>query len=277
MTTASQITNSSIVTSAANSSSKTSAATDTQSTGSSSSTSKSTDIMGKQDFLKLLITQLQNQDPLNPDNPTEFTAQLAQFSSLEQMYNLNDSMNSLVTSTNNSTKLSALGMMGKEVVYQGSSFSYDGNPMQLGYTLDGPASEVQLAIQNSSGTTVQVLNGTDLTKGNHMLNWDGLDQEGNALPSGTYNIVIKAKGVDSEGVAASPLIRSEVTGVDLSNEGSALLNTKAGDIDFSKILGAYPVEASSNTVQNTDTAATDTSAVASATADTGTNTTDTIS
>lgn len=233
--------------------------------------------MGKQDFLKLLVTQLQNQDPLNPDDPTAFTAQLAQFSSLEQMYNLNDSMNTLVDSTNNSGKLSALGMMGKEVIYQSGSFSYGGEPVKIGYTLDGPATEVQLSIQDSSGKTVQTLSGTELTKGNHMLTWDGLDQNGVTVPSGTYKIILQAKGVDSQGVAISPLIRSEVTGVDLSGEGTAILNTKAGDIDFSKILGAYPAEDSSSAAQSVDTAGTDGEAATSTAADTESNTTDPLS
>ena len=196
--------------------------------------------MGKQDFLTLLVAQLKNQDPLNPDNPTEFTAQLAQFSSLEQLTNLNTSMGDMVSATNNSTKISALGMIGKEVTFTGSSFTYDSAPVQLGYTLDGPASQVQLLIQDSNGQPVQTLNGTDLTKGNHILSWNGQNQNGTAMPAGTYKVIIQAKGVDSTGVAASPFIKSEVTGVDLSGTGTALLNTKAGNIDFSKVLGAYP-------------------------------------
>lgn len=214
------------------------------STSAGSSTGKLTDVMGKQDFLKLLVAQLKNQDPLNPDNPTEFTAQLAQFSSLEQLTNLNTSMGSMVSATNNSTKISALGMIGKEVTFTGGSFTYNNAPVQLGYTLDGPASQVQVLIQDSNGQPVKTLNGTDLTKGNHTLAWNGLDQNGAAAPVGTYKIIIQAKGIDSSGVAASPFIKSEVTGVDLSGTGTALLNTKAGDIDFSKILGAYPLTGS---------------------------------
>jgi flagellar basal-body rod modification protein FlgD len=238
MTTVQNITNTSIATSTAQT------AATSGSKSSTSSTGKSTDVMGKQDFLTLLVAQLKNQDPLNPDNPTEFTAQLAQFSSLEQLTNLNTSMGDMVSATNNSTKISALGMIGKEVTFTGSSFTYNNAPVQLGYTLDGVASQVQLLIQNSNGQPVQTLNGTDLTKGNHTVAWNGLNQNGTAMPAGTYKVIIQAKGTDSAGVAASPFIKSEVTGVDLSGTGTALLNTKAGDIDFSKILGAYPSKGS---------------------------------
>jgi len=258
MTTASQITDSSIATSAAKSTSKTSAASNSQSTSSSSSTSKSTDIMGKQDFLKLLITQLQNQDPLNPDNPTEFTAQLAQFSSLEQMYNLNDSMNSLVSSTNQSTNLSALNLIGKQVTYAGSSFDYSGDPVKLGYTLDGSAAQVQLLIKDSTGNTVRVLDGTDLTSGNHFLTWDGLDDNGITVGSGSYTVAVQAVGQDGSTAAASPIVTSEVTGVDLSNSDGVILNTQGGDIDYSKILGVSTSESSANSTSSQDTAITNT-------------------
>lgn len=261
MTTASQITNSSIATSAAQSTTKTSSTNNTN----SSSTTKSTDILGKQDFLKLLITQLQNQDPLNPDNPTEFTAQLAQFSSLEQMYNLNDSMNGLVTSTNDSNNMSALNMIGKNVTYAGSSVAYNGAPMQLGYTLDDTAAQVQVLIQDGTGNTVRVLSGKELTAGNHLLTWDGLDQNGNAVESGTYKIAVQAAGSDGSTVAASPLITSEVTGVDLSNSDGAVLNTKAGDIDYSKILGVASPGSSASSILNQDTTASDSTSSSSTT------------
>jgi flagellar basal-body rod modification protein FlgD len=233
MSTVQDITNSAIATSTTQSAAKSSSST-------SASSSSSKNVMGKDDFLKLLVTQLKNQDPLNPSNATEFTAQLAQFSSLEQLNNLNSSMDKMVTATNNSTKTFALDMIGKEVTFTNSTFTYAGNPVNLGYTLDGPASEVKLLIQDSNGQPVKTLTGKDLTKGNHTVTWNGKEEDGDAMPSGTYKVVIQAKGVDSAGVAASPFIKSVVTGVDLSSGGTAILNTKAGDIDFSKILGVFP-------------------------------------
>jgi flagellar basal-body rod modification protein FlgD len=237
MTTTQDIINSTIATTATQSAAKSSSSTSTSSTS-----NKNT--LGKEDFLKLLVTQLKNQDPLNPSNSTEFTAQLAQFSSLEELTNLNTSMDKMVTATNNSTKTAALDMIGKEVTYVNSTFTYDKSPVQLGYTLDGAASQVQLLIQDSNGQPVKTLIGTDLTKGNHTLTWDGKNSNGNAMPSGTYKVIIQAKGIDSEGVAASPFIRSMVSGVDLSSAGTVILNTNAGDIDFSKILGVFPSKSS---------------------------------
>lgn len=208
-------------------------------TTSSASTSSAQDIMGKQDFLTLLVAQLQNQDPLNPDDPTEFTAQLAQFSSLEQLFNLNDSMKNLVTSNANSDKFATLQTIGKDVVYQGSKFEYDGEePIELGYMLDGNASEVQITIQKD-GATVATLDGTELNEGNHFVTWDGLNTDGDPAGSGSYSIAITAKAKEGESVAASPLLKSEVTGVDLTGDYGGQLLTKAGEVSFTAILGVY--------------------------------------
>jgi flagellar basal-body rod modification protein FlgD len=253
MSTVQDVTHSSIATS-----------TTKNTTSSSSAGDSSSKIMGKEDFLTLLVAQLKNQDPLNPDDPTAFTAQLAQFSTLEQLTNLNDSMTGLVTSTDNATKLSALGLIGKAVTFSGSSFTYNGDDsVKLGYSLDGPAAEVQLLIQDSNGKAIRTLSGTELTKGNHTLTWDGLDEDGNKMEAGTYKVAVTAKGVDSAGVAASPIITSEVTGVDMSTNVSAILNTKAGDVDFTKILGVFSLGGSSST-QSTPATTTDQSSQAAA-------------
>ncbi len=210
----------------------------TASTAKTTSKTKDQAVMGKQDFLTLLVAQLQNQDPLNPDNPTEFTAQLAQFSSLEQLFTLNESMTNMAAATANSDRLSTLGTIGKEVAYNGSSFNFTGKPVEIGYQLDGPASSVNLSLQ-LNGTTVATLQGKELSEGNHYLTWDGLTKDGVMASPGKYTIVIEAKAAAGETVAAAPLIKSEVTGVDLGGDSGGTLQTKAGEIAFNSILGVY--------------------------------------
>jgi flagellar basal-body rod modification protein FlgD len=243
----------------------------TTATSSASTTAKSAtknaDIMGKEDFLTLLVAQLQNQDPLNPDDPTEFTAQLAQFSSLEQLYNLNESMTGLTTAQANSEKLAALSLIGKEVSYNGSSFTYDGTPIAVGYQLDGVATGVTLSLQDADGRTINTLEaaGTELTAGNHFITWDGTDQDGNPAVAGTYKIVLQASAAGTDAsIAAAPLISSEVTGVDLSN---GLLTTKAGEILFNNLIrvtepvgGSQAITLASSATAGTTDNTTDTSA-----------------
>jgi flagellar basal-body rod modification protein FlgD len=218
----------------------------TSGTDSSTKKSKTDDIMGKEDFLTLLVAQLKNQDPLNPDDPTEFTSQLAQFSSLEQLTNLNESMENMAISNANSDRFATLQTIGKNVVYQDSSFTYNGQDgAQLGYKLDGEASEVTLSIKRN-GSVIKVLHGTELSKGNHILNWDGLTETGTAAERGTYTVSVSVKTADGSSIAVSPLIQSEVTGVDLTGEFGGTLETRAGVVAFSSILGVYENKTADN-------------------------------
>jgi len=196
--------------------------------------------MGKEDFLSLLVAQLQNQDPLNPDDPTEFTAQLAQFSSLEQLFTLNESMNKFVESNANADRFTTLNTIGKDVAYHTGDFDYTTGSIEVGYSLDGVASEVNLSLQ-LNGATIATFKGTELGKGNHFFTWDGLTKDGDQAGSGNYKIVLQAKAANGESIGVAPLIKSEVTGVDLESESGTILITKAGEVAFSSILGVYEV------------------------------------
>jgi flagellar basal-body rod modification protein FlgD len=209
-----------------------------QTTKASTAISNKDALMGKQDFLMLLVAQLQNQDPLNPSDPTEFTAQLAQFSSLEQLFSLNESMENLVTSNANADRFSTLNTIGKDAAYHSSSFNFTGEPVEIGYQLDGEASEVTLSLQQN-GVTIATIKGEELSSGSHYFTWDGVLQNGKAAPTGKYEITIQAKSLSEESVGVAPLLKSEVTGVDLNGEYGGVLITKAGKVAFSSILGVY--------------------------------------
>ncbi|MDP3695802.1 MAG: flagellar hook capping FlgD N-terminal domain-containing protein, partial [Desulfocapsaceae bacterium] len=201
---------------------------------------------GKEDFLNLLVAQLKNQDPLEPEDPTAFTAQLAQFSSLEQLTNLNKTMEGLTTAQANSARLSSLGLIGKDVTYNGSTVTLEGKPVDIGYQLDGTASSVTLSIQDANGKTVRTFQAadTELKAGNHFISWDGTDQDGKLLANGKYTIVLQASAAGKDAsIAAAPLVRSVVTGVDLS---TGIITTRAGEVLFKNIIGV--MEAKSNTL-----------------------------
>jgi flagellar basal-body rod modification protein FlgD len=202
-------------------------------------TSTKNNTLGQDQFLTLLVAQMQNQDPLNPADATEFTSQLAQYSQLEQLFNLNSTMDKLAEAQNNSERLSALSLIGKDVVVEGASFSFDGNEARIGYKVDGIASDITLQIRNSSGQMIATINAPKTDKGNHFLSWDGRDNAGNQLPAGTYSIVISAKSAgDGASVAVSPLVRAEVTGIDLSGN-EPLIITASGEYRVAAIHGAY--------------------------------------
>ncbi len=216
----------------------------TAATGASTAKSTKDAVMGKQDFLMLLVAQLQNQDPLSPDDPTEFTAQLAQFSSLEQLFTLNESMDNLAASNANADLFSTLNTIGKDVAYYGSSFNFTGEPVKIGYELDGQASQVTLSLQQN-GVTLATLQGKELGPGSHYFTWDGLLSGDQKAPPGEYKIIIEAQATAGESVGVAPLVKSEVTGVDLQGGYGGMLKTKAGEIAFHSILGVYEPGSSS--------------------------------
>jgi flagellar basal-body rod modification protein FlgD len=247
------------------------------------SEAKTDEVLGKQDFLTLLVAQLSNQDPLNPDDPTEFTAQLAQFSSLEQLFNLNEGMDTLVQAYDSADRMSTLGTIGKEVAYSSGTFSFEGEPVVLGYQLDANASEVNLALRKD-GATVAILEGEQLVKGTHYITWDGTTGSGQPAPPGSYEIVVQAKAAEGETVEVIPIVRSEVTGVDLEGKNGGTLITKLGEVSFNSVLGVFDPasltketdnnEENSEEDVNQETASADTeeSTQSDATSDSGTQT-----
>jgi len=185
--------------------------------------------LGKQDFLKLLVTQLENQDPMNPEDPAKFSSQLAQFSSLEQMTNINENIKDMSQSTQAINRMSSLSMLGKQVVLEGSSFTQDGNPVELGYKLEDPASSVTLRVKNEAGQTVDEIQGNNLSAGRHFVTWDGGSQ-----PQGDYSFEVEVVR-DGERSAGTPLLRSEVTGVD-DLGGTNKLLTSMGEVELQNVL-----------------------------------------
>lgn len=222
-------------------------------------------IMGKEDFLTLLVAQLKNQDPMNPDDPTEFTAQLAQFSSLEQLFNMNESMESLTSAQKQSDRFATMDLIGKTVSYQDGDFTIGAEGQtSIGYELDGLASSVTMFIKDESGTTVATIRPTEFAKGDHFVDWNGMNSDGEHVPAGNYKIMLQASaGKGEESIAISPLVQSEVTGVDFNNAtGDAIIYTLSGaEISSNAILAVYkdkdPIASTDNTGEEADESAAD--------------------
>ena len=173
------------------------------SSSSTSTVSNSSSVLGKDDFFKMLMAQLKNQDPLNPTDGTQFASQLAQFSSLEQLSNLNASVNNsinanyLLTQSINNTLSSTL--IGKEVKLNGSTLQNNGQgSIDFGYNLPSDASKVTVKIYNSNGTLVKTINDA----GDNKLSWDFTDNDGNNLSQGNYTVKVSA--VNDAGAEITP-------------------------------------------------------------------------
>ena len=182
-------------------------------------------VLGKEDFLHLLITQLQNQDPLNPADATEFTAQLAQFSSLEQLSNVNDNLEQLhdfQASTNNSQ---AVSLLGKEITATGNFLQLvDGEPIGCNFSLDKDAAAVAVSIYDSTGEFVKAFDRKDLVAGRHTLVWDGTDGNGNPAKDGNYTFEIFAADANDQNVKATTFFTGSVDTITFENNSPFLIS-----------------------------------------------------
>jgi flagellar basal-body rod modification protein FlgD len=179
-----------------------------------SPTTASANIMGKDVFFKLLISQLQNQDPLNPADPTEFTAQLAQFASLEQLSNVNDNLYDLKLYQASINNAQAVTFIGKEILATGNEIQKNGEQkVKCEFDLSAEAKTVVVSIYDKDGNFVAKVDGTSLKAGRQGLEWNGLDSKGNPVADGIYTFKIQAEDAAGKPVAASTLTRGKVTGV----------------------------------------------------------------
>jgi flagellar basal-body rod modification protein FlgD len=180
--------------------------------------------LDKDAFLNLLIAQLQNQDPLNPTDSVEFTAQLAQFSSLEQLGNVNDNLKQLQDVQQAMNNSQAVSLIGKEILAQGNSLQRsDGQPVDCSFSLDQDAAVAAVTIYDSTGDFVKSIEANNLAQGTHTLVWDGTDQNGNPAPNGSYTFEVQAADADGRDIGAATFFSATVDGVSFENNKTLLV------------------------------------------------------
>jgi len=199
---------------------------------SSTSSTSTNNTMDQNSFMKLLIAQMQNQDPMSPMDGTQFASQLAQFSSLQQLQNLNTSMttsinaNYALTQSINNTLSSTL--IGKEVKIGGGNIQNSGQgTIQLGYTLPANASSVSITVTDSNGNVVKTLNNLPTASGDNKLSWDFSDNNGSTLPNGNYTYTVNATSMDGSSMTATPFIEGIISGVQFGANGASLMVGKS--------------------------------------------------
>jgi len=183
--------------------------------------------LGKDDFLKLMIQQLKNQDPLNPLDGTEYASQLAQFSSLEQLTNLNSSItksmdvNYLLTQSINNTMVATL--IGKEVKIDGNNLTVIGQEkIDLGYNLPVQAKNVVVKVLDSNGNVVRLMDGS-VEAGRAKVSWDLCDNNGEKVKNGNYTFEVEAYNMSGEKMKLSTYKIGLIDGVRFTQNGSMLL------------------------------------------------------
>ncbi|MGD8764774.1 MAG: flagellar hook assembly protein FlgD [Desulfobacteraceae bacterium] len=175
-------------------------------------------MLGKDDFLTLLITQMQNQDPLNPTDSVEYTAQLAQFSSLEQLSNVNKNLEYLQLFQASINNAQAVSFIGKEVTALGDGIQIvEGIAEACEFELAAPASGVTINIYDGAGNLVKIIEEGSMDGGRQSLDWDATDQNGNLLNDGDYTFEVLAVDADGQMVEAITYSTGIVSGVSFVN------------------------------------------------------------
>jgi len=177
----------------------------------------------EQRFLKLLVTQLNNQDPLNPLDNAQLTSQLAQMSTVSGIEKLNTAFSAMLAQSGASQVLQSASLIGRSVLVPGAALALEkGSPAPFAVELAQPAEKVKVSIANAAGDTVRTFNLGALPQGLKTLTWDGLDDTGAALPGGAYKVSVAATTSGDAAVSAMPLGYAGVASVSQGSAGVAL-------------------------------------------------------
>lgn len=189
-------------------------------------------------FLTLLVTQLQNQDPLNPMENAELTSQLAQISTVEGIENLNASLEAMLASYASSQVLQAAGLIGHEVLVDGSALQLAAGVAGGAAQLPQTADQVTVKIYDANGNVVQTLALGEQSAGIVEFVWDGSDSAGQTLADGKYSFTVTATA-DGEYVEATPLSLATVGSVAVQG-GTVLLELPGmGEVGLDQVHQIY--------------------------------------
>lgn len=185
--------------------------------------------LDRDDFLKLLVAQLKHQDPLAPQDNSEFVAQLAQFSSLEQVTAINDRLDLLSTQSRGLSNTETVNLVGKQATVRGSIVTAKGSgtAVPVSFTLEGRTDATTVTIQDQSGRTVRTLELGGRASGLVRLTWDGRNDTGTVQPAGSYKISVKATVGEGTPVSVSQETQSMVEAVSF-DQGYPVLHLENG-------------------------------------------------
>jgi flagellar basal-body rod modification protein FlgD len=207
----------------------------------SSSNSSVTNEDSEQRFLKLLVTQLNNQDPLNPMQNAELTSQLAQMSTVSGIEKLNTTLSGLVNQTGSNQVLQSASLIGYNVLSPGDVLTTkkpedgkDPATQAFAVELPGTAANVDIKIVDASGNVVRTINAGSMKEGVNAVTWDGKDDAGNAVAEGAYQFTVAATNGGTS-VKATALTFSQVAAVKQGTDGVTLELSSGNNIGLSDV------------------------------------------
>ena len=192
------------------------------SASSSSSSSSSSSTISSSDFLNLLLSELQNQDPLNATSTTDFMNQLTSYANFTEQQSINSSMTSLASSFSSLVTLNSVNYIGHTVEAKTDTAMLSGGSTTFGYNLSAASSNVTITVKDSSGNTVYTGSGTG-NQGDNSFTWNGQTTSGTQLPDGgQYTISVTATDSAGNSVFNYATITGKVTGIDTSTATPSL-------------------------------------------------------
>lgn len=190
------------------------------------------------DFLKIFLTQLQYQDPLNPMEGTDITAQIAQMTMVEQQYNTNEILEKVSEQLTGQAGTHLMSYMGKEVLVSGNALYVEEGNVQNGVYYLEEAADVEIVIYDTDGNEINRLYPGELEAGEHEVEWDGTDSTGAVADDGFYVYDILALNSSGNSITVDTTFKGLVTGITYENEDPYLI---VGDaiIDPDDVLRIY--------------------------------------
>jgi flagellar basal-body rod modification protein FlgD len=172
-------------------------------------------------FLQLLVTQLRNQNPLDPLDTNQFTQQLVQFSSVEQQLQTNGYLQAMMNANVTAANSQAVSYIGKYVVADGVRTELGGGHASWQFSVGKPA-HVTVTVKDANGNSVYTKEG-DVAAGTSVFNWDGTGSDGRTRPDGPYSVTMEGRDADGALIEVSTKMGGKVTGIDFSGSEPVLL------------------------------------------------------
>ncbi|MGP9814340.1 flagellar hook assembly protein FlgD [Rhodopseudomonas sp. NSM] len=200
------------------------------------STASTTASLTSNEFLTLLVTELQNQNPLEPTSTTDFVNQLTSYANFEQQQTLNTNLTTLTTSLNSLLTLNSSNYIGQTVTAKADTGTLQDGQVSFGYSLDSAASSVTLTVKDSSGNAVWSGSGTT-TSGTNSFTWDGTTTDGTQLSDGgQYTLEVSATDSTGQSVYGYTTVTGKVTSIDNST-GTPMLNIGNTSVSTDNVIG----------------------------------------
>ena len=207
--------------------------------------------LGKDDFMKLFIAQMQSQDPLNPQDSSQMAAQMAQFNGLEQMMNVNKTLETMLTSQSTDRAIGMVNYVGKEIDIGNGMLKWDKNKLtKSSFDVEQPLANSFIEVRDSGGQVIAQEDLGNLMPGEHNLKWDGQLKDGTSAGAGIYHFSLTGKTMDGVDIPLPIKSKVKVTGIDLQAPGGAFF-TELGKISIKDVssVGVQGFEAERSVAQ----------------------------